>query len=367
MAAGAQDTRSAQAPAAPSAIPRVQAIAIAPEVQRYALVIGNAKYQHLPPLDTPPADANDVCAAVARLGFHTRCLLDVPGKAELRQAIEEFVEPIPRDAAVLFYFAGHGVKAQGNDFLLPVDARIRDLSDVEFEGVRVDYLLQKLGTAVPRPLVLIIDACRDSPVPRLAGAGLPGGWGEGAAPPESIVVFSTTSSHPAIDGLQERNSPFAKHLLANLATPRLEIEQMLRRVIGGVIRETAGRQTPRVHTSFTGVFCFAACQEQWELYRDLAQGQSQIESEIRSTDRSYAEVLRRAVERSGGEGAGRARVLVAQASVLGVETVARAVSSLVPIGEPEASEMRLIEAQLQTLRDQLRRTRERLRVLRPER
>ena len=102
--------------------------------RRVALVIGNSAYAHTSVLANPLNDAADVAAAFERLGFAvTR--LENAGGAEMRRVFGEFAEAAFRsDVAVVFY-AGHGIEVDGENYLVPVDARLKTDRAVKFETV----------------------------------------------------------------------------------------------------------------------------------------------------------------------------------------------------------------------------------------
>ena len=100
--------------------------------QRVALVIGNGSYAHASSLANPLNDANDIGAALDRLGFSvTR--LDNAFRAELWDGLQKFsLAASVSEIAVVFY-AGHGIEVDKRNFLVPVDARL--LSDAAARSV----------------------------------------------------------------------------------------------------------------------------------------------------------------------------------------------------------------------------------------
>ena len=88
--------------------------------QRIALVIGNADYAK-GPLKNPVNDANDVGAALRRLGFQVVLRTNV-NRAQMRAAVRDFGMSLRAGGVGLFYFAGHGVESKGKNFLIPLAA-----------------------------------------------------------------------------------------------------------------------------------------------------------------------------------------------------------------------------------------------------
>ena len=86
--------------------------------KRVALVIGNSDYRNVPALANPRNDAEDVAAALKRLGFQTTVGLDAD-RAAMEKAIEAFATAVEGADVALFYYAGHGMQHQGVNYLMP--------------------------------------------------------------------------------------------------------------------------------------------------------------------------------------------------------------------------------------------------------
>ena len=103
--------------------------------KRVALVIGNGAYQNVPTLTNPPRDATDVARTLERLGFAVTLAIDLT-LSEMKKAANIFgVEADGADMAVIFY-AGHGVEAAGENWLIPIDATIASRQNAGEEALR---------------------------------------------------------------------------------------------------------------------------------------------------------------------------------------------------------------------------------------
>ena len=129
--------------------------------ERVALVIGNGAYTHVERLANPLNDAADISAALGRLGFAVTRLDDV-GKAELERGLQTFMGAANGAEIALVFYAGHGIEVDKRNFLVPVDARLANADDVEFEAVPLALVMRAVGRASDLGLV-ILDACRDNP------------------------------------------------------------------------------------------------------------------------------------------------------------------------------------------------------------
>lgn len=233
---------------------------------RLALVIGNADYRG-DSLKNPVNDARAVASTLRLLGFEV-IQLENASLRELIASLQEFSIRARRNEVRLVYYAGHGVQVKGRNFLIPVDAEIADEDDVPRKSADVNDLLDRLGDLKSGMNVVILDACRNNPFNntptlnaegrRIRTRGLFEGQGlaKVSAPNGTLIAYSTSPGTVAIDSVRQANSVYAKHLLANIVTPGIPIEQVFKRVRIAVARETQNLQIPWETSSLMGDFCF---------------------------------------------------------------------------------------------------------------
>src|SRR3984885_4154895 len=221
---------------------------------RLALLLGNSKYQAVPELDNPSNDAADLAQALRSVGFEVIEQRDATREA-MAKAVRDFSERLRGADVALFFYAGHGLQMNGENYLLPVDARIESAADVRFNTINLSDIQQEMeGSGGAN--IIILDACRNNPfAEKLArggrgvttrGLGRIDATGEG-----SLIVYSTQPNNVALDGAG-RNSPFTEALLKYVGTPGLEVRQMISRVRGDVLQATDRRQTPWDSSSLVG-------------------------------------------------------------------------------------------------------------------
>src|SRR5215510_13054088 len=105
------------------------------EARRVALVIGNARYEHIPPLPNVPNDAKVMAALFEAARFDSVVVLHDQRVAELRRELLDFAERAAgADMAVVFY-AGHGIEVDRVNYLIPVNARLKSDLSVKDETV----------------------------------------------------------------------------------------------------------------------------------------------------------------------------------------------------------------------------------------
>ncbi|MBY0334791.1 MAG: caspase family protein [Acetobacteraceae bacterium] len=214
---------------------------------RIALVVGNGAYREVPRLANPARDAADMAEVLRGLGFRVQLLRDATRPA-LEQALQRFAREATGAEVAAFFFAGHGIEVRGENHLIPVEARLADLADVDFETVGLPAVLRAMQGAQAR--LLILDACRDNPfAPRMRGLGgtrsaVRAGLARMDAPDlGTLIAFATAPGTVAADGTGP-NSPFTAALKRHLPEPGLEVRQVMTRVRRTVVEATGGRQVP---------------------------------------------------------------------------------------------------------------------------
>ncbi len=237
---------------------------------RFALIIGNNLYQHAPALKNPVNDARDVEQALRDLDFDTR-ILENTRLADITQAVESFVLDLERTGGVgLFYYAGHGMQINGENYLLPVETRV-DL-DFEAQGYNIARLLDGLRRVKASTKIIILDACRDNPfssaqlsdqaagdqtraLKRKDAPKIATGLSKLDAPADTLIAFSTSPGKTATDGAG-RNSPYTENLVKTLKRQGLSIDKVFRTIREDVVDVTDGRQVPWESSSLINDFYF---------------------------------------------------------------------------------------------------------------
>lgn len=220
---------------------------------RVALVVGNSAYA-VKPLPNPKRDAELISETLTGVGFEVTTLVDA-NQAQMKQAILDFGRRLrASDSVGLFYYAGHGVQVDGENFLIPTGADIRDLEEVAINGVNLAELLKTMERAESRLNIAILDACRDNPFAsssRSASRGL----APVTAPSGTLIAYATAPGQVALDG-SGTNSPYTAALAAAIPIEGSPVEDVFRRTRRKVLEVTGGKQTPWEHSSLTGEFYF---------------------------------------------------------------------------------------------------------------
>ena len=223
--------------------------------QRVALVIGNSKYQNVVQLPNPDNDAQSVAQLLNSAGFEVIAATDLT-QNDMIKVVQDFSARVAArgpNTVAMVYYAGHGVQLAGENYLIPVDAKISSPSDLIDNSLRLVDLMATLEAIPSRLRIVVLDACRNNPFPAVNDAGR--GLAIVDAPNGSIVGYSTAPGTEALDGSGE-HSPFTSAFLHLAREPNLPIEQLFKRVRLEVNHSTDGEQTPWESSSLTSDFYF---------------------------------------------------------------------------------------------------------------
>ena len=241
---------------------------------RFALVIGNSEYQYASPLKNPKNDSSDIAATLDALYFETM-LLQNATKQQIETEVEKFLEKLKQEDGVgLFYYAGHGVQLQGDNYLVPVETQAGTDQQIKNQSFNIANLLSGMRKLKTATNIIILDACRDNPFKNIAKAGsrsaspinsrglknknipkLDTGLSKLNAPPNTLIAFATAPGRVAQDGYG-RNSPYTNQLIKSMQRSGLSVAQVFRQVRASVVSKTKGEQVPWESSSLIEDFYF---------------------------------------------------------------------------------------------------------------
>lgn len=228
------------------------------EEKRYALVIGNSNYQYVSPLRNAENDANDMAEELKRSNFEVIKVINGDYN-QMRDAFRKFHEKLaagPKDQTVgLFYYAGHGIQNQGENYLVPVEANVQYEDDIPRTCMPVQRIIMaNMERSNSRINILILDACRNNPFPsgyRSAESGL----AEIRRAKGSFIAYATAPGSVASDG-NGRNGLYTQELLNAMRNPGMTIEQVFKEVRKNVLRLSGERQYTWDSSNIIGDFYF---------------------------------------------------------------------------------------------------------------
>jgi uncharacterized caspase-like protein len=260
--------------------------------KRIALVIGNAAYVGITPLQKSTKDADKVAEVLRNFGFDV-ILAQNATRRDLDALAAQFSVKVTDADVGFFYYSGHGFQTHHVDqahpinHIVPVDFDLRR-ADAGLETLPLDAVIQPLR-ARARVGFVFMDACRNDP--GLAAASVRIGSGpktvtisrgfspytSGVDPPDDhaadlqsavqagrrkgpaglLIAYATDPGNVAMEGDGGTLSPFTTALVKHIGTPGLSAAQIMGLVSDEVSEATGGKQTPwSVYSRTVGAHVF---------------------------------------------------------------------------------------------------------------
>ncbi len=246
-------------------------ISPAQAVKRVALVIGNDNYDHLrsdQQLKKARNDASAVGEALKATGFTVISAFDV-SRREFNLRVQQLVQRIEPGDTAAFFYAGHGVRIRGSNYLLPNDIPYISGGQTELllaESINTERIIDQMRQRGAKVTLMILDACRNNPFQDKNGRTIGGSRGLAIMePPEgTFILYSAGANQIALDRLSDAdenpNSLFTRTLLPYLGMRGLEIstiaKQVRRKVRSVALRTRGHNQTPAVYNDLISDFYF---------------------------------------------------------------------------------------------------------------
>ncbi|MEN8217779.1 MAG: caspase family protein, partial [Pseudomonadota bacterium] len=226
---------------------------------RRALVIGNSNYQGNAFLEKPATDAHHFAETLKKLNFRVT-YKDNLSRKEMQNAIEQFKEDLRDGGIGLFYFAGHGLQFEGENYLIPIGAEgvfyTRDKKRLERKTTKLSDILKVMQTADNR--IIILDACYDNPFQS------PEVETQRGLTPIKKIPEGTLIAYAAKPGqVVTENNPYTKNIISEIQKPDLSITEVFLHVEAIVREKTGGQQESEYYSELKVDFYFAGKSESW--------------------------------------------------------------------------------------------------------
>ena len=212
---------------------------------RYALVIGNSKYQENA-LRNPVNDAKLVAGKLEECGFKVNFAYDIDGQ-QLRNTVASFAQRVNADpnAVAMFYYSGHGLQIEGSNYLVPIDNKsITDETTAKALSYRLDDYLQTVKAPTQ---IVVLDACRNNPYTSTGSraVSIKGGLAtiQGRKGTSLSYLYSTQAGETAEDGTGA-NSLFTTIFVEEIGKTNVELTSVFNSVNNRVKEMTEGKQVP---------------------------------------------------------------------------------------------------------------------------
>ena len=211
--------------------------------KRIALVVGNAEYQ-AGALNTPANDAGLIAQTLQASGFDVVGARDLD-QDSLRRALHDFLDKASAsgtDSVAFIYLSGYGLQLEGENYFVPVGAKIAHDTDVPLEAVRVSDYTRPLAALGLRASIVVLDAARPNP---FATSGQPLAGGLALVEPEAgmLIAFNAAPGTVAPEG-QGPYGPYAQALAEMMREGGLPLADVFERTRLRVNDTTKGAEVP---------------------------------------------------------------------------------------------------------------------------
>ncbi|MBA7474605.1 hypothetical protein ES707_09959 [subsurface metagenome] len=187
-----------------------------------ALLIANSNY---PDADAAMAEVTAGAAALANVlrnhGFLVTLVRDAT-RAGVTEAVNRLKAAARPGSVVLVYFGGFGVQSEGQNYMIPVDAKIWQERDVRRDGVKIERALSDLSASGARIRIAIVDASRRNPYERRFRT-----YSHGLAPIQAdanTIVITSTSPEQVVDDAGASPNCFVNGLVAEIGQSSGSVE-----------------------------------------------------------------------------------------------------------------------------------------------
>jgi uncharacterized caspase-like protein len=221
--------------------------------KKLALLIGNNNYEDGKKLNCCINDALDVGNELEKIGFHVSVGLDLT-YMEMIQKILQFQRQINKDDLVVFFYSGHGVQWEDQNYLIAIDNKcLSDDSEMyRHYAIRAQLTLESMAKRRPCAVIFLLDCCRNYLIENQALSSMPLvkavqenaaniGLASMKGVAGSLIAFACGANEATLGNSKNgRNSMFTYHLLKHITEPNLKIEEMMCRVCNEMFENTDG-------------------------------------------------------------------------------------------------------------------------------
>ena len=211
--------------------------------KRIALVVGNAAYQ-AGTLNTPANDAGLIAQTLQAAGFDVVGARDLD-QDSLRRACRDFLEKATSsgpDTVAFIYLSGYGVQLEGENYFVPIDAKIARDADVTAEALRVSDYTRPLAALKLKSGIVVLDTARANPFAK-SGPPLAGGLAMVEPEPGLLIAFNAAPGTVAPEG-QGPYGPYAQALAEMMREGGLPLTEGFDRARLRVNDVTKGAEVP---------------------------------------------------------------------------------------------------------------------------
>jgi uncharacterized caspase-like protein len=186
------------------------------------------------------------------LGFNVTKRINATRK-DMEDAIKDFSKKLTEYNVALFYYAGHGVQVNGQNYLIPTDATLKEPADCKWESIPVNDIVEEFEKVPENINIVILDACRDNPFRSWSRGGAQG-FRTMNSVSGTFISYATAENSTAADG-SDLNGTFTEELVKQMNIPQ-SLYQVFNNTRKQVMKKTNNLQRPAEMNGLTGDFYF---------------------------------------------------------------------------------------------------------------
>ena len=219
--------------------------------EKRALLIGNAAYTHSSELVNTIPDVRALERVLLEVGFDSVRRVENLSMIAMARALDEFAGSLgPRDLA-FFYFSGHGLQVDGENYLLPVEYERTVASDMPYTTLAANRVRGRLEGTGAEVRVMVLDACRNNPFG--AGRSEAGGLAKMQARAKgTLIAYSAGPGQLASDNPGGALGLYMTHLVPELKKPSMELQAAFENAQALVLDASQGKQFPAIEDAIVG-------------------------------------------------------------------------------------------------------------------
>jgi uncharacterized caspase-like protein len=214
-----------------------------PQEKRIALVVGDGNYEKTP-IATAANDAGLIAQTLQAAGFDVIGARDLDADG-LRNSFRDFLAKVqeqPADTVAMVYLAGYGIQLAGENYFIPVDAKIARDTDIPIEGLRISDYTRQLAAIPVKASIIVLDAARPQPFIE-GGNPIAGGLALVDPSPNMLIAFNAAPGTvaPAESG---NYGVYAQSLAEMIRTGGLPLPDVFDKLRLRVSETSKGAQVP---------------------------------------------------------------------------------------------------------------------------
>ena len=237
-------------------------VALPSHAARLAFVVGNDDYQNVEKLRNAGADAQAMATAFAKAGYQVTLRRDLDLK-RFKDEFRAFRTLIRGGDEVVLYYSGHGVGFAGANYLLPVDVRAESQDQVRDDAIPLTTVLEDIASTRPGFTLVIVDACRDNPFPKVGRSIGEKGLMRPVNASGQMVMYSAGEGQQALDRLgdtdPDRIGVFARVFVKEMEHVGMPVDQVLKNVrveVNRLAKSVKRNQIPALYSEVLDDYYF---------------------------------------------------------------------------------------------------------------